>query len=104
MEVWQCDKCKTYYETSRTGKPVPIPFMQSLFRRLGVFSTDRPVLPFYGLPVPRYLKPAASHEVLESMFLESNIRGSRFILPASFRRSTRPNALWAVAINMQSAS
>jgi len=42
-----------------------------------------------GSPGFQYLKPAASHEVLESMFLESNIRGSRFILPASFRRSTR---------------
>jgi len=34
MEVWQCDSCKTYYETSRSGKPVPIRFMQSLFKRL----------------------------------------------------------------------
>ncbi len=34
MEVWQCDMCKTYYETSRSGQPVPIRFMQSLFKRL----------------------------------------------------------------------
>lgn len=34
MEVWQCDQCKTYYETSRSGQPVPIRFMQSLFRKL----------------------------------------------------------------------
>ena len=34
MEVWQCDVCKTYYEASMSGKPVPIRFMQSLFKRL----------------------------------------------------------------------
>ena len=34
MEVWQCDVCKTYYETGRTGQPIPIRFMQSLFKRL----------------------------------------------------------------------
>ena len=34
MEVWQCDVCKTYYETGRSGAPVPIRFMQSLFKRL----------------------------------------------------------------------
>jgi len=34
MEVWQCDMCKTYYETSRSGHPIPIHFMQSMFKRL----------------------------------------------------------------------
>ena len=34
MEVWKCDNCGSYYEASRSGQPVPIRFMQSLFKRL----------------------------------------------------------------------
>jgi hypothetical protein len=34
MEVWKCDTCQAYYETGKTGRPIPIRYMQSLFKRL----------------------------------------------------------------------